>query len=61
MLTPGPTLQLQDAYDRREKRRRRRHDPSRHPTDIREGVASAYQLVKEVCANNIPYILRHQA
>ncbi|XP_063895892.1 autophagy-related protein 2 homolog A [Helicoverpa armigera] len=47
MLTPGPTLQLQDAYARRERRRRRRHDPARHPADIREGVASAYQTVKE--------------
>lgn len=47
MLTPGPTLQLQDTYARRERRRRRRHDPARHPADIREGVASAYQTVKE--------------
>lgn len=47
MLTPGPTLQLQDAYNRRERRRRRRLDPSRHPTDIRDGVASAYQTVRE--------------
>ncbi|KAM3960547.1 LOW QUALITY PROTEIN: autophagy-related protein 2 homolog A-like [Aphomia sociella] len=47
MLTPGPTLQLQDAYERRERRRRRRQDPSRHPADIREGVATAYQTVKE--------------
>ncbi|KAF9415449.1 hypothetical protein HW555_006871, partial [Spodoptera exigua] len=47
MLTPGPTLQLQEAYARRERRRRRRHDPARHPADIREGVASAYQTVKE--------------
>ncbi|CAG9136613.1 unnamed protein product [Plutella xylostella] len=47
MLTPGPTLQLQDAYDRRTRRRQRRRDPSRHPNDIREGVASAYQVMKE--------------
>ncbi|KAL0869015.1 hypothetical protein ABMA27_007335, partial [Loxostege sticticalis] len=45
MLTPGPTLQLQAAYDSR--RRRRRRDPSRHPSDIREGVATAYQTVRE--------------
>ncbi|RVE41481.1 hypothetical protein evm_013868 [Chilo suppressalis] len=45
MLTPGPTLQLQAAYESR--RRRRRRDPSRHPTDIREGVATAYQTVRE--------------
>ncbi|XP_049877954.1 autophagy-related protein 2 homolog A isoform X2 [Pectinophora gossypiella] len=47
MLTPSPTLALQDAYKRRERRRRRRHDPARHPTDIREGVASAYNTVRE--------------
>ncbi|XP_059053209.1 autophagy-related protein 2 homolog A isoform X2 [Achroia grisella] len=47
MLTPGPTLQLQDAYNRRQRRRRRQQDPSRHPADIREGVATAYQTVKE--------------
>ncbi|KAI5633052.1 hypothetical protein NE865_14270 [Phthorimaea operculella] len=47
MLTPGPTLALQDAYKRRERRRRRRHDPARHPADIREGVASAYNTVRE--------------
>lgn len=47
MLTPGPTLQLQEAYKRRERRRRRRRDPATHPTDIREGVASAYHTVKE--------------
>ncbi|XP_022818068.1 autophagy-related protein 2 homolog A isoform X1 [Spodoptera litura] len=47
LLTPGPTLQLQEAYARRERRRRRRHDPARHPADIREGVASAYQTVRE--------------
>ncbi|XP_026743285.1 autophagy-related protein 2 homolog A-like [Trichoplusia ni] len=47
MLTPGPTLQLQDAYARRERRRRRRHDPARQPADIRDGVASAYQTMKE--------------
>ncbi|XP_028170400.1 autophagy-related protein 2 homolog A-like [Ostrinia furnacalis] len=45
MLSPGPTLQLQAAYD---SRRRRRRDPSRHPADIREGVATAYQTVREV-------------
>ncbi|XP_052756582.1 autophagy-related protein 2 homolog A isoform X3 [Galleria mellonella] len=47
MLTPSPTLQLQDAYNRRQRRRRRHQDPSRHPADIREGVATAYQTVKE--------------
>ncbi|CAB3245611.1 unnamed protein product [Arctia plantaginis] len=47
MLTPGPTIQLQDTYERRERRRRRRHDSGRHPADIREGVASAYQTVRE--------------
>lgn len=47
MLTPGPTLQLQQTYERRQRRRRRRYDPSRQPSDIREGVASAYQTVKE--------------
>jgi hypothetical protein len=50
MLTPGPTLQLQAAYDSR--RRRRRRDPSRHPSDIREGVATAYQTVREVSLAN---------
>ncbi|GBP70052.1 Autophagy-related protein 2 homolog A [Eumeta japonica] len=48
MLTPGPTLALQDAYERRARRRRHRHDPARQPTDIREGVASAYHTVREL-------------
>ncbi|XP_053613848.1 autophagy-related protein 2 homolog A [Plodia interpunctella] len=47
MLTPSPTLQLQAAYGRRERRRRRLHSPARHPSDIREGVATAYRTVSE--------------
>ncbi|XP_064073916.1 autophagy-related protein 2 homolog A [Vanessa tameamea] len=45
MLTPSPALALGDAHERRSRRRRR--DPARQPADIREGVASAYNTVKE--------------
>ncbi|XP_068618840.1 autophagy-related protein 2 homolog A [Battus philenor] len=45
MLTPGPALSLPAAASRRERRRRR--DSARHPADIREGVASAYNTVRE--------------
>ncbi|XP_045776886.1 autophagy-related protein 2 homolog A [Maniola jurtina] len=45
MLTPSPSLPLSEAHERRSRRRRR--DPSRQPADIREGVASAYNTVKE--------------
>lgn len=46
MLTPGPALALPAAASRRERRRRR--DSARHPADIREGVASAYNTMREV-------------
>ncbi|CAH2045147.1 unnamed protein product, partial [Iphiclides podalirius] len=45
MLTPGPALALPAASSRRERRRRR--DSARHPADIREGVASAYNTMRE--------------
>ncbi|CAK1550463.1 unnamed protein product [Leptosia nina] len=43
MLTPAPALTM--GYERRERRRRR--DPARQPTDIREGVTSAYHTVRD--------------
>ncbi|XP_050674952.1 autophagy-related protein 2 homolog A isoform X2 [Leptidea sinapis] len=47
MLTPTPALTSREGYERRERRRRRRRDSSRQPADIREGVASAYNTVRE--------------
>lgn len=48
MVNPGPSmrqLRLQES------KKRNRHNKRSHPADIREGVAAALTLVKEVSDN----------
>lgn len=50
MVNPGPSmrqLRLQEC------KKRNRSNKRSHPADIREGVASAVMLVKEVSVNRI--------
>lgn len=44
MLSPGPSVRHRGRRDRKGKRKRL-HPP---PQDIREGVARAYEVMKEV-------------
>lgn len=50
MVNPGPSmrqLRLQEG------KKRNRHNKRSHPADIREGVATAVMLVKEVSVYNL--------
>jgi autophagy-related protein 2 len=56
MLTPGPSVRINP----RTKGRRKRYN---HPKDIREGVTTAYKLVKkgiEETAENIVQVASHE-
>lgn len=50
MLSPGPSVRHRGRRDRKGKRKRL-HPP---PQDIREGVARAFEVVKEVSS---PFLL----
>jgi autophagy-related protein 2 len=43
MVSPGPSVQQQRQLSARKKKR------LAQPSDIREGVANAYNVVREVC------------